>query len=221
VNVRQAEKVIGEPMVIMQLASEHRHEGMKIVHWALAKLGLNTDGGLTVYVCNTGAGRPEGEYFLSGFMEVGIPLLEDDFPMLAPMYGRRESPPIHRLLNWQEALVGILAHEGEHRRQHLSGCLRAGSEVAPEWVEYKALLRWREKRATPVIETLDETTRAQILRALNYRPATVDELARGLHADPALVLGTLEAHPRIATLARTRWSLTDFGEELLRFADPY
>lgn len=57
-------------------------------------------------------------------------------------------PPFMVPSNWLESLIATTAHEAQHLRQYLfpKNGRRRYSEVEAEWVKYRLLKRWKERR---------------------------------------------------------------------------
>jgi len=72
-------------------------------------------------------------------VRIGVP---EKFPCFAGMHFKYKRYPIFTYENWQEAFVGVLAHELRHNQQFRLN--KKASEIDAGKFEYKSLLRYRE-----------------------------------------------------------------------------
>lgn len=66
------------------------------------------------------------------------------YPKEVTVYERKNAPEPWVVENWQEALISIMAHEGQHLVQHMQGVRY--NETDTEWAARRLLWEWRAEQ---------------------------------------------------------------------------
>lgn len=132
-----------------------------VVNWVFDYMGIEDD--VLVRVYRTEHWWHHGYFYATSPFLVLAHVPQEITGQVSHDRGLRGGPPPVFPADWREALVCILAHEGTHVRQFLSGPTtrsyeqnrkgkivhvrgRTFSEVQAEWAEHRLLKRWRERR---------------------------------------------------------------------------
>lgn len=131
----------------MKVINKTGHDGRtvrSIVRWVANELDVTVD---EVEIREHLRSHPYHGIFYPGQMKIIAQIAAPDiYPAHPHDRGFVHGPPPIVASCWQEALVGILAHEFFHARQKMtSSKKRKYSEVEAEWAEYRLWRRWKER----------------------------------------------------------------------------